>query len=29
MAATWATPAIFPLIYGCRSGDVVIVRLNP
>lgn len=22
-------PAIFPLIYGCRSSDVVIVQINP
>ena len=22
-------PAIFPLIYGCESPDVVIVHINP
>ena len=27
--AAMGNPAIFPLIYGCESKDIVIVHINP
>jgi predicted acylesterase/phospholipase RssA len=29
MVAIWANRALFPLIYGCKSRDIVVVHVNP